>query len=350
MTTLPEEAVTSADIIRVITDLRLAILQDDDEGLAEHAEPMVKAKELIAKLSASPFLSVQGAVNIDAIVQPLEDIHAPGGLCRWTDVATAIGEVRRSLSALEPSAARELALEEGDLNARLKAKGMYSIDEMMGGLPLDKWRVHSGMTDLKFFGEWLERKAREYLIMKAAYDVGRKDEGDDLYEWVLAHYGAFHDVLVNFRAALSSPDHADAGKVEEVKLPTERVCIPDPHNTDARIVGFRIREGDDAWGETGLSEPIFWLNKLLTADAGKVEGDGWLPIESAPKNKAIQIYIPNADYYGNDGIYAGILVDLGTGQRWATFGWAVARDLPPHMHPTHWRPLPSAPSQEAAGS
>ncbi|MCH6203889.1 hypothetical protein L3V16_08535 [Brucella ciceri] len=82
----------------------MAILQDDDEGLAEHAEPMVKAKELIAKLSALPFLPVQGAVNIDAIVQPLEDIHAPGGLCRWTDVATAIGEVRRSLSALEPSA------------------------------------------------------------------------------------------------------------------------------------------------------------------------------------------------------------------------------------------------------
>ncbi|MEE9906699.1 hypothetical protein LWV33_03190 [Brucella intermedia] len=112
MTTLPEEAVTSAAIIQVITDLRLAILQDDDEGLAEHAEPMVKAKELIAKLSASPFLPVQGAVNIDAIVQPLEDIHAPGGLCRWTDVATAIGEVRRALSALEPSAARNLALEE----------------------------------------------------------------------------------------------------------------------------------------------------------------------------------------------------------------------------------------------
>lgn len=84
------------------------------------------------------------------------------------------------------------------------------------------------------------------------------------------------------------------------------------------------------------------------ADAGKVEGDGWLPIESAPTNRAIQIFIPNADYYGNDGVYAGILVDLGTGQRWATFGWAVARDLPPHMHPSHWRPLPSAPASEGA--
>lgn len=110
--------------------------------------------------------------------------------------------------------ARELALEEGDLNARIKAKGMYSIDEMMGSLPLDKWRVHSGMTDLKFFGAWLERKTREYCTMRAAYEVGDKDESDELYEWVLAHYGAFHDVLVNFRAALSSPAHADAGNVE----------------------------------------------------------------------------------------------------------------------------------------
>nr|WP_312970668.1 hypothetical protein [Brucella intermedia] len=56
MTTVPEEAVNSAEIIQVITDLRLAILQDDDEGLAEHAEPMIKAKALISKLSGPPHL------------------------------------------------------------------------------------------------------------------------------------------------------------------------------------------------------------------------------------------------------------------------------------------------------
>ncbi|KAB2709677.1 hypothetical protein [Brucella intermedia] len=83
------------------------------------------------------------------------------------------------------------------------------------------------------------------------------------------------------------------------------------------------------------------------ADAGKVEGDGWLPIESAPTNKAIQIFIPNADYYGNEGVYAGMLVDMGTGRRWMTFGWSVSRDTGPDMLPTHWRPLPSAPSEGA---
>ncbi|NKC29123.1 hypothetical protein HED52_21445 [Ochrobactrum ciceri] len=246
MTTLPEEAVTSADIIRVITDLRLAILQDDDEGLAEHAEPMVKAKELIAKLSAFPFLSVQGAgVRPDAR-QALDRFSFAAQQWAWqadqgsndaiindtkAEFDASYAALERILSATEPSAARELASEEGDLNARLKAKGMYSIDEMMGSLPLDKWRVHSGMTDLKFFGEWLERKTRDYCTMHAAYEVGDKDVSDELYEWVLAHYSAFHDVLVNFRAALSSPDHADAGKVEgmgELILNVSGVRFPRP--------------------------------------------------------------------------------------------------------------------------
>ncbi|MDT6940784.1 hypothetical protein RI570_21320 [Brucella pseudogrignonensis] len=128
----------------------------------------------------------------------------------YYDTPNCVGEtaVRAALTAalpfLQGASPRAQALEEGDLNARLKAKGMYSIDEMMGTLPVDKWLVHSGMTDIKFFGEWLERKTREYLTMKAEYDAGNKDERDELYEWVLAHYGAFRDVLVNFRAALSS--------------------------------------------------------------------------------------------------------------------------------------------------
>src|SRR5690606_41425264 len=99
------EAVTSAAIIRVITDLRLAILQDDDEGLAEHAEPMVKAKELIAKLSASPFLPVQGAVK--KLEETLRELITDQSEGEW-DEKTIEKDVRkfsaRILSALEPSA------------------------------------------------------------------------------------------------------------------------------------------------------------------------------------------------------------------------------------------------------
>ncbi len=233
MTTLPEEAVNAASEVICAHDNA----QWGDSGTPDMYYDLV-GKMLTAAL---PFLPVQGTVKpIDTAPKTGEEFLArcgpewPWFSCFWDGSAFVHyshddGLVSypatewmpmpeaRILSALEPSAGRAAVLEEGDLNARLKAKGMYSIEELMGELPLDRWRVHSGMTDLKFFGEWLERKAREYLTMKATYDLGDKDENDDLYEWVLAHYGAFHDVLVNFRAAiraLSSPDHADAGKVE----------------------------------------------------------------------------------------------------------------------------------------
>jgi hypothetical protein len=74
-------------------------------------------------------------------------------------------------------------------------------------------------------------------------------------------------------------------------------------------------------------------------DAGVRE---WHPIETAPTNKAILIHVPNLDYYGNDGVYAGMLVDMGTGRRWMTFGWAIGRDLGEENVPVAWREIPTA--------
>lgn len=72
--------------------------------------------------------------------------------------------------------------------------------------------------------------------------------------------------------------------------------------------------------------------------------EGWRDIASAPTNKAILILVPNLDYYGNQGVYAGMLVDMGTGPRWMTSGWAIGRDLGSENKPTRWRPLPPPPS------
>ena len=42
--------------------------------------------------------------------------------------------------------------------------------------------------------------------------------------------------------------------------PTHRACTP--YKNGSRIVGFVINEGDPAWGEIGLSEPLFWLDRM----------------------------------------------------------------------------------------
>lgn len=76
---------------------------------------------------------------------------------------------------------------------------------------------------------------------------------------------------------------------------------------------------------------------LRAADAA-----GWQPIETAPTNVSILVFIPDLDHYG-PGIYRAILVDMGTGRRWHATTVAMGRDLGPHDTPTHWRPLPTPP-------
>lgn len=44
------------------------------------------------------------------------------------------------------------------------------------------------------------------------------------------------------------------------------VNIPDPNNPGSRIVGIRIDESHEAWGEMGLSEPLGWFRKQLESN------------------------------------------------------------------------------------
>ncbi|MGZ2449645.1 hypothetical protein ACVIRO_002399 [Rhizobium ruizarguesonis] len=96
------------------------------------------------------------------------------------------------------------------LSARMKAAGMYSIEEMLAeGKPLDKWMASTEVQDLPSFEAWLLRRYREFVTMQARYELGDRDKGDELYEWVNAHVGSFADVLANFRAALRKRREAD---------------------------------------------------------------------------------------------------------------------------------------------
>ena len=77
------------------------------------------------------------------------------------------------------------------------------------------------------------------------------------------------------------------------------------------------------------------------ADAGKVEGDGWLPIESAPKDETLFLAYCPADEDFPDGrmmIWKGSIFAF------------QKNPTPNHLQfpATHWRPLPSAPASEGA--
>jgi hypothetical protein len=89
------------------------------------------------------------------------------------------------------------------LDDRLAAAGMYTVAQMMGVTPMTRWITHAGMDSLGFFETWLDRRAAEFLRMKAAYELGDKDKDDELYEWVLAHGAAFSEARTNLKAALA---------------------------------------------------------------------------------------------------------------------------------------------------
>lgn len=44
------------------------------------------------------------------------------------------------------------------------------------------------------------------------------------------------------------------------------VNIPDPNNPGSRILGIRIDESHEAWGDYGLTEPLDWLTKQLESN------------------------------------------------------------------------------------
>jgi hypothetical protein len=74
----------------------------------------------------------------------------------------------------------------------------------------------------------------------------------------------------------------------------------------------------------------------------------WRPIdENTPKNESVLVWWPRREYYGSCA-YCAMLIDMGSGVRWMSYGVSIGRDV--HEDPTHWQPLPSPPTQEGGGT
>jgi len=120
----------------------------------------------------------------------------------------ALGDDMKPYRAHPPRSALVNAQADADvvesLDARMKAAGMYTVAEMMGVTPLTKWMSNPAINTIEAFSEWLDRKVSEYLRMKAAYDLGDKDESDELYEWVQAHAAVFSTIRDQFQVVRSS--------------------------------------------------------------------------------------------------------------------------------------------------
>lgn len=86
--------------------------------------------------------------------------------------------------------------------------------------------------------------------------------------------------------------------------------------------------------------------RMLEMEA-EAERQRWQPIDTAPRNTSVLIYLPNREHYGEP-IYRAILVDMGSGPRWTTTGLHIGRDLCKDEQPTHWMPLPPPPAPRQA--
>lgn len=86
----------------------------------------------------------------------------------------------------------------------------------------------------------------------------------------------------------------------------------------------------------------------LPCEPVEVSGQKWFPIDSAPINTSVLVFIPNTEHYG-PGVYRALRPKFGTLRPWQVTGLHFGRDCYEGAQPTHWMPLPSVPGRSGEG-
>ena len=133
------------------------------------------------------------------------------------------------------------------------------------------------------------------------------------------------------------------------------------HPSAGEPVAWACNFGDYAhisWGSKRPDYPIRYDIPLYAAPPVTAQGDGWLPIESAPRGRIVLVHYKNqlgngrtmrACYYPPETLESEI-----EESGWADEGWYEESEayeylMPLEGDPTHWQPLPAAPMTAASG-
>lgn len=89
-------------------------------------------------------------------------------------------------------------MDDQELNEKLKARGMLTVEEILEGNLMGIFSTHVGVTDYESLCEWVYKEHENYLRMRLKYEVGDKEK-DDLYEWIFAHSAVFGTIADHMR-------------------------------------------------------------------------------------------------------------------------------------------------------
>lgn len=327
-----------------VTDEEFEALRADNDPLyANTTRDMERA--IRAYLSALPFLPVQVAVKKMAWIRPplsdtLSRCDTDFGTYRtWTHdeangkwfwsveggwneangeapneeaakAAAQAGYEARILSALEPS-----ALDMGN-PITLTYTNYRGETSERAITPIRPW---FGSTEWHPEPQWLLR----------AYDHDKGAERD----FALKDFGR------------QQPSAARELALEEAARAAENAALEYNLSECAGLADWAAFEAGQESGLKHAAAAIRALSSPDHADAGKAEGDGWMPIESAPKDGKIDIWATDNDGKGRrvtDCYYDRIC------DEWRTSAPALRLHCVKARYVTHWLRLPTPPSGEVA--
>lgn len=157
------------------------------------------------------------------------------------------------------------------------------------------------------------------------------------------HQLTCHDIRCRLAKGLDSP-----------VLDSERLAEPSPRectNSWMALIDLQPQgkepQGCTECGHNNINargecrQCIDWQKHVCTFPPQE-RSDGWLPIESAPKDGTPVMLFSPCDPFFNDG------ANVGTGMVWVSGGWRDTggwRGDYGHDEPTHWQPLPDPPKE-----